>query len=296
MGESTQDARPGRALELSDPDVWVVEPRNVGLVAQARDVWRYRYLFRFFAARALRKRYARTILGIGWLFIRPLFPVLIGTLVFGGVLGVQADVPFFLFLMVSMAHWRAFGSSLMWSTRSIEINRGMVKKLYFPRIILPIATMSPGLMDLIVYLLTIFVAAIYYQVTSGVWYLQMPPRLLWAVLSLVLTLWFALSLGLFTSILGAQTRDMRWSLRYIMNGWMLLTPVMYPVTMIPEQWRWMLALNPMVAFIEAFKFGMIGSGGVDLSGLAIASGLTAALFCVGLWFFNRAEATSADRL
>lgn len=278
-------------------DVWVIEPRSQGLVAQVRDIWRYRYLFRFFAGRALRKRYARTILGVAWLFIRPLFPVLIGTLVFGAMLGVTAGVPFFLYLIVAMGHWRVFGSTLLWSTRSIEINRGMVKRLYFPRLILPIACMSPGLMDLFVFSLTIVVAACYYLYAEGVWYLSGPLQQLWALLAVVLTLWFSLSIGLFTSILGAQTRDMRWSLRYILNGWMLLTPVMYPVTYVPEQYRWIaLYLNPVTPFIETFKYGVLGIGEIDTLALGIAIGLTVVISSVGLWFFNRAEATSADGL
>lgn len=284
---------------MSEPaqDAWIIEPRNPGIVAQLKDIWRYRYLFRFFAGRALRKRYARTVLGVAWLFIRPLFPVVIGTLVFGGLLGVNAGVPFFLYLIVSMAHWQVFGTTLLWSTRSIEINRGMVKRLYFPRLILPIACMSPGLMDLFVFVLTILVAAGYYLYAHGVVYLAPPLQQLWALLAVVLTLWFSLSLGLFTSILGAQTRDMRWTLRYVLNGWMLLTPVVYPITYVPEQYRWIaLYLNPVTPFIETFKYGILGVGEVNPLALGIAVTLTGAIFVSGLWFFNRADATSADGL
>jgi len=133
-------------------DEWVIEPRGEGARAVARDVWRYRRLLRFFASRSFQKLYARTVLGWSWIFIRPLFPLLVTTLVFGQVLSVTSgsNVPYFLFLVVGVTPWEFFASNLMWGTRSLELNRGMLSRIYLPRLILTIAMVAPALVTFLV--------------------------------------------------------------------------------------------------------------------------------------------------
>lgn len=277
---------------------WVIEPRAPGLLAQVREAWRYRYLVRFFGRKILEKRTKRTKLGFWWLIIRPVFPVLISTVVFGGVMGVEAPggVPYFLFLSAGMMQWRSFGSGLMWCTRSLELNRGLMKQLYFPRLILPFSTMTLAWLELVIYVVILTIAIGYYKVVDGILYLGSGLTPLLALGGVLMGMFFAFSVGLFTSILGAQTRDLRFSLGYILNAWMLLTPVVYPLDWIPQQWRWTVYLNPMAAYVETFKFGLLGIGELDVFGLLLAVVLTVTLFAAGLWFFNRSAVTSADRL
>ena len=131
--------------ELSQ-DAWVIEPRSSGVAARAQEIWRYRRMFRFFGEKALRKLYQRTILGKAWIVLRPLVPLLVRVFVFGALLevGSTTGAPYFLFLAVGGAAWDLFASCVMWATRSLQLNTGMLTRMYVPRLILPVATMAPG--------------------------------------------------------------------------------------------------------------------------------------------------------
>ncbi len=136
---------------LAAPDEWVIEPRGRRWSAQVREVWQYRRLFRFFGKRAVERLYRGTFLGIAWLFIRPLFPLTVRTLVFGGLLGVKSPgVPYFLFLLVGSSIWDLFSSCLMWAMRSLQMNKGFLGRMYFPRLIVPAATMSIAFVNFLI--------------------------------------------------------------------------------------------------------------------------------------------------
>src|SRR5215468_3197950 len=143
---ATQAGQPAPPL-----DTWVIEPRREALAQRLRDVWRYRQLLRFFSSKSLTKLYRRTVLGAAWIFIRPLFPLAVNTIVFGGVLGVGSNgVPYFLFMNCGGALWDLFSSAVTWGTRSLELNRGFMNRIYLPRLILPVATMTPALLYFVI--------------------------------------------------------------------------------------------------------------------------------------------------
>jgi lipopolysaccharide transport system permease protein len=286
-------------VELPDealPDGgWVIDPRRAGLLARARDVWRYRKLLRFFAGKSLQKLYKRTVLGSAWLFIRPLFPLAVNTIVFGGMLGVGSNgVPYFLFLNVGNTAWDLFASASMWGTRSLDLNRGLISRIYVPRLILPFAMMSPSFLNLAIQIAVLAVALVYYRVTTGVLYLT-PQHLPWALLALAMSLLMALGLSLWTSVPALVARDVRFTLGYVMSFWVLLTPVLYPINL-PPQYAWLLLLNPMAAIVNTFKYGVLGIEVLDLQALAIAAVLIFLLLLSGLWYFSRAEADAADKV
>jgi lipopolysaccharide transport system permease protein len=292
-------APPASGADASVPgsEEWTIEPRTSGAGARVREVWAYRRLVRFFASRTVAKLYQKTILGRAWLFIRPLFPLLVKTLVFGGLLGVSFEgVPYFLGLLVGTTVWDFFASALMWATRGLELNRGLIEKVYVPRVILPLANMAPGLLNLAIYVGVIAASLLYYLAVDGRLYLGSPSHLPLALLAAALAGVLAFAIGLFTSVLGAAARDVRFTLAYVLDFWALLSPVMYPLTAVPAEWRPLMLLNPMAAFVETFKFGVLGVGQLDLRALAIASAVTAATLAAGLWFFGRAEAEAVDRV
>lgn len=294
---SRSTTAPGTGHEFDAADAWVIEPRGPGLRAQLREIWRYRYLFSFFARRAIEKRTMRTILGYWWLLIRPLVPIVLMTFVFGGVMKVTAEgLPYFLFMLSGLSLWMVFRASLMWCTRSLEVNRGIMKQLYFPRIIVPIGTTSPAVVDFLIYLVILAIAFAYYYIAKGQLYLNLGPQLLMVPVAFLFTMMFAIGIGLITSILGAQTRDLRFSLTYFMNFWMLLTPVVYPVAYLDAKWKWLLYLNPMAATIESYKWGLLGYGEMDTPRVLVGFGLILVTLVFGLWYFNRFEAESADRM
>jgi len=277
------------------PDTWVIEPRREALMDRLRDVWRYRRLLRFFAAKSLAKLYKRTILGAAWIFIRPLFPLVVNTIVFGGVLGVGSNgVPYFLFINCGGALWELFSQSVTWGTRSLELNRGFMTRIYLPRLILPVATMTPAFLNFAIHLGVLAIAITYYRVTTGVLYWA-PSHLGWALLAVVQATFLALGIALWTSVPALQARDVRFTIGYVLGFWLFLTPVLYPLNIGPK-YAWLLALNPMVAPVNAFKYGVLGIGGVSATEWIISGVMTATTLMSGLWFFGRAEADAADKV
>jgi lipopolysaccharide transport system permease protein len=284
-------------IEASEPQQWIIEPRRQGLGARTREVWQYRRLLRFFAARAVEKLYRRTVLGWSWILIRPLFPLLVKTLIFGGLLGVGSEgVPYFLFLVVGSSVWELFAQSVMWATRSLEVNRSFLARIYLPRIILPVAMTAIPLVNLAIHLGVFIVALIWYRVSDGVWYVAPGFNVLWAVAAGLLALALAISIGLWTSVPALVARDVRFTLNYVMGFWVFLTPVFYPLSSMPPRWQTVMAFNPMTAVVEMFKFGALGIGTVDPNHVGTSLAILAVVAVSGLWFFTRAEATAADRV
>jgi lipopolysaccharide transport system permease protein len=273
---------------------WVIEPRREGFVARIRDVWRYRRLLRFFAKKSFEKLYARTMLGWSWVLIRPLFPLVVSTFVFGGVLGVGSQgVPYFLFLVVGSATWDLFSQATTWGTRSLEMNRSFLTRIYIPRLILPMANMAPAVLNFSIHVAIILVAVVYYRITQGVWFLT-PLGFGWAMLAVGMAMLLALGISLWTSVPAMVVRDIRFTLTYVMSFWMFLTPVLYPLPR-TGRYGWMLSLNPMAAVVNMFKHGVLGLDTLNLLDVGIAMVVIAAVLGSGLWFFGRAEATAADK-
>jgi lipopolysaccharide transport system permease protein len=267
------------------------------MAARGREVWAYRRMFVFFGRRAFQKLYRNTILGKAWIFLRPLVPLFVRVFVFGALLqvGGTAKVPYFLFMSVGTAAWELFGSSLMWATRSLQLNGAILSRLYVPRLILPIASMVPGVVYFAIHLFVIAGALIYYRVHDGVWYLD-TTWLFVAPAAVFLILLFALSIGLWTAVLGAGARDVRFGLGYALEFWVYLTPVVYPVSVVPDHAQWALYLNPIAVYIVAFRGAILGAEGPPVMAWVTALALTAAGLAAGLAFFYKAEAEAIDNL
>ena len=270
---------------------WQVSPRYPGVAATMVEVWQHRGLLRFVGDRALRKMYRRTVLGWLWLFINPLFPLALRALVFGALLGVGSDgLPYFLFLLAGTVVWEVFSTSLMWGTRALEMNRDLYGQVYHPRAILPFGNMTPSFLNLALKVAIFALALAYYTVRDGRAYLRGDWALLLAVGALLLSLLFALALSFFTSIWGERTRDMRFALGGLMGVWYLLTPVMYPLSQVPAEYRGWMLLNPLAIIVETFKWALFGVGefyGTALVGTAAGVFL---LLLAGLTYFTRREA------
>jgi len=245
----------------------------------------------------VRDRYEGLTLGPFWLLARPLAPILIGTLIFGGLLGVPSErVPYFLFFLTGTSCWRIFERSLMWVTRGLERVRSLVKKVYFPRIIAPIAAVSPALAEFAAMLGLLLIASVFYWFKDGVMYLQFGPKMFAAVGAIILTVFFSISVGLFTSVLQVRHRDVRYSMRYVNQFWMYATPVIYPMSQIPPKYHFLMYINPMAPLVETYKWGMLGIGEFPLRPFVSAIVVMTIVFAVGVVFFYRTEAASVDKL
>jgi lipopolysaccharide transport system permease protein len=284
-------------IEASAPQEWVIEPRQQGLGARAKEVWQYRRLLRFFAARAVQRLYQRTILGWSWILIRPLFPLLVKTLIFGGLLKVASEgVPYFLFLVVGSTAWELFAQAVMWATRSLEMNRSFLTRIYVPRIILPVAMTAVPLVNFAIHLAVFLCALLWYRYSHGVWYVSPGFNVLWTLPAVLLSLMLAVGIGLWTSVPALVARDVRFTLGYVMGFWVFLTPVFYPLSSMPPRWQTVMAINPMTSVVEMFKWGALGIGTVEPTHIASSIIILAIVGTSGLWFFMRAEATAADRV
>jgi lipopolysaccharide transport system permease protein len=286
----------GAMIEVAH-DAWTIEPRAAGFVPRAREIWRYRRLAAFFGLKALQKLYARTKLGWVWLIIRPLFPLLVKAVVFGSILAVPSEgVPYFLFLVTSTTIWELLATAVMWGTRSLELNRGLIRQVYVPRLILPFSMITPALLTFVLHLLVLFGAIVWYRIADGQNYLAGGVNVLWAVLAVGMTLALALAVSFFTSVPAMGARDVRFTLGYVLGFWVFMTPVMYPLSAVPENWRFWMLLNPMTPIVEAFKFGMLGIGEIYQWALAASALTIIVAFGGGVLFFVRAEADAADRV
>jgi lipopolysaccharide transport system permease protein len=276
---------------------WETTSRYPGVVATLVEVWQYRRLLRFIGDRALRKMYRRTVLGWLWLFINPLFPIALRALVFGALLGVGSNgLPYFLFLLAGTVVWDVFANSLMWGTRSLEMNRDLTDQIYHPRAILPFGNMTPALLNLALKVGVFAIALIYYTAKDGRAYLRTDIALLWAVAALALALFCALAISLFTSIWGETARDIRFGLGQLLSVWYLLTPILYPLSQVPEAQRGWMLLNPLAIIVETFKWGLFGVGEFYRDQFLVTAAAVFVLLCAGLTYFARAEArTIAER-
>jgi lipopolysaccharide transport system permease protein len=255
------------------------------------EAWRHRRLLRFIGDRALRKLYRRTVLGWLWLFINPLFPIALRAIVFGGLLGVDSNgLPYFLFLLAGTVVWDVFATALYWGTRSLEMNRDLTDQIYHPRAILPFGNMAPAALNLALKIGVFVLALLYYGARDGRVYLRVDLGLLWAVPALALAFLFALALSYFTSIWGEATRDMRFGLSQILSIWYLLTPVLYPLSQVPEAHRGWMLLNPLAIIVETFKWALFGVGDFYGEALGATAAAVLLLLVAGLMYFTRSEA------
>jgi lipopolysaccharide transport system permease protein len=277
---------------------WQLAPADrLGVRVRAREIWRYRRILWFFSLKAIQSLYAKTRLGVFWLVARPLTPILVGSLIYDNVMQVPSGgVPYFLFLLTGMTLWNFFDGPLIFGSRGIDSNRQLLTKIYVPRLIMPMGQMAAGLMEPVTCVVIMMVATVYYRVTQDVWYVTLSPRLLAAIPSVALALFLAFSLSLWTSVWQARSRDAKFGLRYALGFWMLLTPVVYPASQVPQPFRLLVLANPMTGPVETFKWAVLGVGEPALAALAASAAVAAVTCALGLAYFGRVEGQLVDRL
>ena len=267
---------------------WFNEPRRPGLIATAVEVWHYRRFINFLGAKSFRKLYARTMLGWTWVFVTPIFPILLNVFVFGALIGVTSEgIPYFLFLMIGNLAWDFFASALMWSTRGLEMHRKVIDRVYVPRVILPIATMTPAVFNFLINFVATILVILYYWSRDGAPYLSLGANTLWSVAAMAMITTLVLGISMFTSVWGETARDARFVLGNVTTILFLATPVLYPTSQVPLKYQKWLVLNPLASFVEAFKYGFFRTNPPDPMRFAIAAAMSIAVLSAGLLFFAR---------
>ncbi|MFL6334917.1 MAG: ABC transporter permease [Pyrinomonadaceae bacterium] len=286
----TETATPGPqgAPPLPDEPLVVIEPRRSSFPFNPRDLWAYHELLYFLAWRDVKVRYKQTALGAAWVALQPLCMMLIFSLFFGRLGKMPSDgIPYPLFAFAGLVPWTFFSTATMMSGNSLVGSANLVTKVYFPRLIVPMAAVGAAMIDLFFTLAVLGAIMAYYGVRPGPGVLALP-----ALVALVALL--ALAFGILTSALNVKYRDVRVALPFLLQVWFFGSPIIYPTTLVPENWRWLLALNPMTGIVEGFRVALFGQRPFDLLALVLSSVITLALFAYAAVTFRRMESTFAD--
>ena len=251
-------------------------------------MWAHWELFFFLIWRDVKVRYKQTLLGVLWVIIQPLLTTLIFTLFFGILARVPSEgVPYPVFVFAGLLPWTFFANAVTQSSNSLVGSANLITKVYFPRLIIPSAAVSAGLVDFVIAFLVLLGLMVYYGVAFTWNILMLPP------LILLMTL-FALGIGMWLSALNVKYRDVRHATPFILQMWMFASPVIYPPTFVPVNWRWILMLNPMTGIIEGFRVALLGRESFVWDELAAAAIITLALLVYSTYAFKRMEKSFAD--
>jgi lipopolysaccharide transport system permease protein len=276
--------------EDSHPQIAVIETSHGWASLGLRDLWEYHELIYFLVIREIQGIYRQTALGMSWIFIRPIINTALLSLVFGRLVQVPTDgVPYPLFSLAALIPWGYFSNAVMRTSRSLVDNTHVISKVYFPRMVLPLAGSISGLVDMGASFIVFAVVFIIYRMPLRV-------EMLWLPGLVFITLAFALATGLWLATLSVKYRDVSFAITFLLQALMYLSPVIYPVSVVPESLRFFYQLNPMTGIIEGFRWALLGSGSapgimfwVDV--LIILVGLV-----IGAFIFRRTERTIVDVL
>jgi lipopolysaccharide transport system permease protein len=271
-----------------DANFKVIDAKVAYKVFNLRELWRYRDLFYFLVWRDIKTRYAQSVLGIGWAVIQPVFSMIVFTIIFGNLAKVSSDgVPYAIFNFVALVPWTYFSASLTGATSSLVNASELISKVYFPRLVIPFAPVIGKLVDFGIGMILLFGMMVWYQITPSVEALFLP-------LMVILMMITAGGVGLWLTAMAIQYRDINYAIGFIVQILMYAAPVVYSTSLVPEQWRLVYAINPMVGVIESFRAGLLGTVAMpwDLIGVGTLSALL--IFISGTIYFRRMERIFAD--
>ena len=250
-------------------------------------LWAHRDLLYFLIWRDVKVRYKQTALGVAWAVLQPLLTMFVFTAIFGRLAGVPSDgEPYPIFVFAGLLPWNFFNQAVTNSSNSLVGNAALITKVYFPRLVIPGAAVGAGLVDFVIAAGIMFVMAIYYHVAPGVSLLMLVPLM-------VLTTLFAAAVGMWMSALNVKYRDVRYALPFLLQIWMYVTPIIYPVSFIPERWRWVIAFNPLSGIIQGFRAAVFHHA-FDWNGLAVSTVVSLIALAYAALAFRRMEREFAD--
>jgi lipopolysaccharide transport system permease protein len=270
----------------------IIKPRKTLLSFDVAELWRYRDLITLFVRRDFVSQFKQTILGPLWFFIQPIFTTIIFTVVFGKVANISTDgIPQPLFYMAGILIWNYFADCLMKSSETFRSNQHLFGKVYFPRLIVPISIVISNLLRFGVQLLLFVALYLYYLVNSEMvvsWWILAFPALV------VLVAMQGLAFGLIVSSMTTKYRDLKFLVQFGVQLAMYASPVVYPVSMIPEDKRWLILLNPVSSFIEFFRFSVFGEGYITMFGITWSIVCSVVFLAIGMLVFNKVEKSFID--
>jgi lipopolysaccharide transport system permease protein len=276
-----RDLEPGY-IEIAPPTGWVS--------LRLRELWQYRELVYFLTWRDIKVRYKQTALGAAWAIIQPFFTMVVFSLFFGRLARIPSDgVPYPIFAYAALVPWTFFANSLAQSADSLVGSANLIKKVFFPRLAIPISSVMSGVVDFtLAFVVLLFMMVFYGLVPTA--------NILWLPALLLLALVTSLGVGLWLSALNVQFRDVRYVVPFIVQFWLFATPVAYPSSLLEQPWRTLYGLNPMAGVVEGFRWALLGSGEPPGPMIAVSAAAAVTVLLGGAYYFRRMETTFADRV
>jgi len=269
-------------------EITLINPPQGWIPINWVEFWKYKDLFYYLIWRDLKARYAQSVLGIGWAIVQPVVRMVVFTLIFGKLAKIESDgAPYALFSFIALVPWTFFSNALGGAGGSLSGASGMLTKVYFPRLIIPLAAVLSKLIDFFIACLII--------IGMMVWYKYIPTFHVWIVIPLTFIMIISSAgIGMILTALGVQYRDVQYAMGFFIQILMYLSPVVYSTSLIPKNWIWLYSLNPMVGVIEGFRAVLLNKGPVPWGLIGIATLVSLFLFSVGLAYFSRLEKNFAD--
>jgi lipopolysaccharide transport system permease protein len=276
------------AANTAEYPVVRIEARRGWLALDLGELWAYRDLVYFFVWRDIKVRYKQTVIGAAWAILQPVLTMLVFSLFFGKLAKIPSQgLPYPIFYYTALLPWSYFATAMQGATNIVVDNQRVITKIYFPRVVLPIASILSVLLDFAVSFCVFLVLMAYFHMAPTRAVVWVPAFMLLAVLT-------ALGVGLWLSALNALYRDVRYVVPFLVQFWLFASPVAYPSSLVPVKWRWLYGLNPMAGVIEGFRWALTGHGDPPSILLAASSGAVVLLVVSGLVYYHAMEGTIAD--
>ena len=291
MGLPDASALPGVPASTPGPASAVVRlaPAGAWPGFDLPELWRYRGLLFFLVWREIKVRYAQTVLGAAWAILQPLLTTVVFTVIFGRFARLPSDgVPYPLFSLAALVPWTYFNTAVSGASNSLTANTSLVTKVYFPRLVIPGAAVLAALLDLAVSIVALLVLMLFYHAVPRPAALVLVPA---SVLMMVLT---AAGMGFWLAALNIQYRDVKYVVPFLLQLWMFASPVVYPLSLVPDRYRLAYSLNPLAGAIAGFRSALLGAGGPTGVEFGVSLGMACLIFVGGAAYFRRTERVFAD--
>ena len=252
------------------------------------ELWRYRELLYFLSWRDIKVRYKQTALGVLWAILQPLLTMVVFSIFFGKLAKVPSDgVPYPIFAFAALVPWTIFVNALTQSSNSLVQSANLLKKVYFPRLLIPLSSVLAGAVDFVFAFIVLVAMMLYYGVVPTV-------NVLWLPFFLILTCGTALGVGLWLSAMNVKFRDVRYTVPFLTQFWLFATPIAYPSSLLPDPWRTLYGFNPMAGVVEGFRWALLGTQAAPGPMILVSVGVACLVLMTGLYYFRRLERTFAD--
>jgi lipopolysaccharide transport system permease protein len=277
-----------RQIDYEGDRIIRIEPTQGWVPLKLRELWEYHELLYFLTWRDVKVRYKQTLLGAAWAVIQPVFTMVIFSLFFGYLAKIPSDgVPYPIFSYAALVPWMFFANGLSQSSNSLVGSAALIRKVYFPRLVIPLSSVFSGVLDFVLSFLVLLGLMAFYGLHPRV-------HILWLPLLLMLSFITALGVGLWLSAMNVKYRDVRYAIPFLAQAWMFATPIAYPSSLLSEPWRTLYGLNPMAGVVEGFRWALLGTKTNPGSIIAVSSLAALVILIGGAFYFRRMERSFAD--